>query len=128
MAQPPIHIRPGDTELRTWDDPRRGRAAFRLLVSADGGPSSKLVQGVAEIAPGESEARHRHDRPETAYVLSGGGRLTLAGQDIVADAGEMFFIPEGLTHGWLAGEEGLQILWTFPGDRFADVRYDWAED
>jgi quercetin dioxygenase-like cupin family protein len=127
MAQPPIHIRPSDTVPRSWDDPRRGRASFRLLVTADGGPSEGLVQGITDIPAGESEAKHRHDRPETAYVLSGGGRLMLEGRDIVADAGEMFFIPEGLVHGWTAGEEGLRLLWSFPGDRFGDVAFDWAE-
>ena len=126
MAQPPIHIRPADTEVQGWGDPRRGEVTFRLLVTADGGPSSAVVQGIADIPPGGREAMHRHDRPETAYVLSGGGQLTLDGREIVAQSGEMFFLPEGLPHGWRAGEEGLEILWTFPGDRFDEVAYHWV--
>lgn len=128
MTQLPTHIRPNDTVAQSWDDPRRGRTTFRLLVTAGGGPSEALVQGIMDIPSGEREAMHHHDRPETAYVLSGGGTLTLKGKEIVAQSGDMMFIPEGLVHGWLAGEEGLQLLWSFPGDRFEEVAYHWEED
>jgi quercetin dioxygenase-like cupin family protein len=127
MTGTPIHIASADTDPQAWED-RRGTVRFRILVDAKGGPSEGLVQGIADIASGEGEAMHRHDRPETAYVLSGGGRLTLEGRDMEVHSGDMTFVPAGLAHGWKAGEEGLRVLWSFPGDRFDEIRYDWLDE
>lgn len=121
-----VHVRAGDTDLQSRDD-AQGSARFRVLIDADGGPSSKLVQGLSVFEAADTEAAHSHDRPETAYVVSGGGTLTVGDEENQAEAGDVFFIPPGLVHSWRAGEEGLHVLFSFPGDRMSEVAYDWAE-
>ena len=123
-----VHVRSGDTDLQSWDDPdRQGSVRFRTLIDAGGGPSSDLVQGLAVFEAADTEGAHSHDRPETAYVTSGGGTLTAGDEDTAAEAGDMLFIPAGLVHAWRAGEQGMQVLYSFPGDRMSEVAYDWAE-
>jgi quercetin dioxygenase-like cupin family protein len=129
MTAPAIQIRSRDTDRRHWDDRgRQGDVAFRTLVDADGGPSSGLVQGLAEFAPGDHEGLHRHDRPETAFVLDGGGVLVLRGEEKPVEPGDMLFLPAGLVHGWRAGEEGMRVLYSFPADRFSEVAYHWDSE
>jgi quercetin dioxygenase-like cupin family protein len=125
MTGPAIQIHERDTDLRGWDSAAKGEVKFRTLIDAAGGPSSALVQGIAEFPPAGTEAMHRHDRPETAFVLSGGGALLLRGEERAVEPGDMLFVPAGLSHGWRAGEEGLRLLWSFPGDRLDEVSYDW---
>jgi quercetin dioxygenase-like cupin family protein len=128
MTTPALRIRASDTRTQHWPDRRRqGTVAFHTLVDADGGPSSGLVQGRAEFGPGDHEGMHSHDRPETAYVLDGGGTLTLRGDDKTVEPGDMVFVPAGLVHGWRAGEEGLRLLYSFPADRLSEVAYDWMD-
>jgi quercetin dioxygenase-like cupin family protein len=128
MTTPALRIRSADTRERRWPDSRKqGSVVLRTLVDADGGPSSGVVQGLAEFAPSDHEGMHSHDRPETAFVLDGGGTLKLKGDDKVVEPGDMLFIPAGLPHGWQAGEEGLRLLTTFPGDRLSEVSYEWEE-
>ena len=124
-----VHVRANDTDLQSWPDPdRQGNVRFRVLIDADGGPSSGVAQGLAIFEAGDAEGAHAHDRPETAYVASGGGTLTAGGEDTPAEAGDMFFVPPGLVHAWRAGEEGMRLLYSFPADRMAEVAYDWTDE
>lgn len=123
-----VRVHAVDTELNHWDDrDRKGAVGFRTLIDTDHGPSSGVTQGIAEFAPGDTEGRHHHDLPETAFVLDGGGHLDLPGEAMAVRAGDMLFVPPGLVHGWRAGDDGMRLLYTFPADRLADVAYHWAD-
>jgi quercetin dioxygenase-like cupin family protein len=106
----------------TQDD-QHARMQFRTLVDADNAPGLEFLQGTACFEPGDGESLHRHQIGETAYVMSGHGIVTLDGEQNVVGPGDMVFAPAGSVHGWRAGEEPLELLYSFPVSRFEDVEY-----
>lgn len=124
----PTIVRREEPEWEVWDSPERGRVRFRTLIDGAAGPTAGLVQGLAEIEPGDHEGRHRHTLPQVAHVLSGRGEASLGDRTVPIEAGDTVFIPAGVTHGWRAGDVPLRFLYTFPADRFADVSYTFEGD
>jgi len=123
----PVHIPSETPDLQTWDDDRHGRAKFRLLVDASGGPSEGLVQGLVYLSPGDAENMHRHDLPETVHVIRGRGEARFDGRSLPLETGDTVFVPPGDLHGWAAPEGDLVLLFTFPADRLDEVAYHFAE-
>ncbi len=123
----PVLIHLADTALQTMDAPGHGDVEYRILVSAHGGPSEKLVQGVMTLKPGDTEARHHHDLPETAHVLDGTGTVDLGTVTRALQKGDTVFLPAQAPHAWTAGDDGLTMLFTFPADRWDEIDYHFAE-
>lgn len=121
MPRPsPTLVRHGTAPIQRWDDPRRGRVAFATLVEGGG-----LVQGLARFAPGDREARHSHDIPETVHVVEGAGAAELGDRLEPLWRGDTVQVPAGLVHAWAAPDGPMTLLYTFPADRFADIAYRW---
>lgn len=109
-----------------WDD-ARGRLTWRTLFSADRTPTGALVTGVAEIPTGGFLALHRHEQPETYYVLSGTGTVTLDGREHPVRAGTTVFVPGDAEHGVRNdADETLQFFYALAADRFTDVHYRFS--
>lgn len=109
------------------EDDDKARMRYRNLVDADCAPDIGFMQGTVRLDAHDGEALHHHQVAETAFVLSGTGRVTLDGRDHEVAPGDMVVIPAGSVHGWRAGAEPLDLLYTFPTDRFEDVEYHFAE-
>lgn len=112
--------------LEGWDDPVRGKVAWRTLLSGDRTPSAQLTLGVAELGPGQPAPfrPHRHAQAEVYYVLSGEGVVHLDGVEHAVRAGASAFIPGGVWHGARnTGPGDLRLLYVFAADSFADVHY-----
>jgi quercetin dioxygenase-like cupin family protein len=64
------------------------------------------------VSPGQSQKPHRHDgQDKVYYVLEGGGRFALAGQEERLIAGEALVAPAGVEHGLVNdGTEPLLVL------------------
>jgi len=64
------------------------------------------------VAPGQSQKAHRHeDQDKIYYVLEGGGRFTLGGQQERLAAGEALVALAGVDHGLTNdGTEPLLVL------------------
>ena len=106
-----------------------GPVRWRTLVSGDRSPTDSLTLGVAEIAPGEpgQSRRHRHAQAEVYYVLSGEGKVEIAGEASPARPGTTLFIPGGAEHrAFNTGSEPLRLLYVFPSDSFGDVEYEFS--
>lgn len=120
----PIFIRADAPELQRWSDERLGRAQYRLLVDASGGPSRAIVQGLLYMERGDREALHRHpDHPETVHVIEGEGVAQFPGRSVPLHPGDTLFVPAGTPHGWAAPDTDMTLIFTFPADRLANVAF-----
>ncbi|PTX57181.1 dimethylsulfoniopropionate lyase DddW [Litoreibacter ponti] len=124
MKPLPVHVPVDGPAPEHWNDATKGSVMFRTLVDGSHGPTAGLVQGIATIAPGQTEAPHHHDIAETAYVLGGTGSVTLGDRTLEIRPGDSVYIPPQCRHAWTASDsDQLRFLYTFPADRFDDVSY-----
>ena len=123
----PLVIREEDIEPDGWNDPNKGRVAWRTLFSADQTATEGLTCGVAELERGGWLGLHRHAPAEIYYVLQGRGIVTLDGAEHEVSPGSAVFIPGNAEHGIRnAGPEPLRFLYAFPVDAFGDVEYRFS--
>ena len=115
-----------DLEDEGWPDPARGNVTWRTLICADRNPSAGMVAGVAVFAPGGTLNAHCHGPHEVYFGLAGAGVVSIDGVPFPIAPGVALFVPGGSEHSVLAGPEGLQFLYTFAVDRFAEVDYRFA--
>jgi quercetin dioxygenase-like cupin family protein len=105
-------------EVRHWDtqalefiqDVRFPEISIKLLESRSTHPTTSVV--IARVAVGGEIPRHTHPvETETAYVLSGQGKLMTDTAAYVFDAGIAVTIPPELAH-WVVntGDVPLEIL------------------
>ncbi len=90
----------------------RGRGvALEYLIAQDG---SRLLQGAIHvIAPGGgSDGTIQHQGEELGYVLAGTLELTVGDRTYHLRAGDSFFFPSDLPHGYRnPGPETARVLW-----------------
>lgn len=123
----PHLVRLEDQKLEGWDDPVKGRVAWRTLFSGDATPTEALTVGVAELAPGDWLGLHRHAPAEIYYILEGAGMVSLDGQEHAVAAGCAVFIPGDAEHGIRnSGATALRLLYAFPADSFGEVEYRFS--
>jgi quercetin dioxygenase-like cupin family protein len=124
----PLAIRDQDLPIAGWDDPIKGRVAWRTLFSGDVTPTNGLTAGVADLAPGGWLGLHRHRPAEIYYVLEGHGIVTLEGCEHGVSAGSAVFIPGDAEHGIRnTGDGSLRFLYAFPVGSFGEVEYVFSE-
>jgi quercetin dioxygenase-like cupin family protein len=123
----PAVVREADTEQETWDDPVRGRIAFRTFFGGAGSATRSLTSGLADLDPGDWLGLHRHTPAEVYHVLEGSGVVTLDGVEHTVDAGASVFIPGDAEHGIRnLGDGPLRVAYTLAADSFADVDYRFS--
>jgi quercetin dioxygenase-like cupin family protein len=107
-----------------WDDPVKGRVAWRTLFSGERTATDCLTAGVAELQPQGWLGLHRHTPAEIYYVIEGRGTVTLDGAEEEVAAGSAVFIPGDCEHGIVnSGDTVLRFLYAFPVTSFGDVEY-----
>ncbi len=83
-----------------------------------------MTVGVVRLKTGESLEPHRHAQPETYYVLSGRGTVTIEGVVYNVDPGRLLFIPGNAEHQINnVDEEDLMILYAFAISDFSKIQY-----
>src|SRR3954454_25283155 len=91
-----------------------GEARFTSLATPSRGSSETSVWLVA-IAPGAAGVPHRLTREEVFVVLSGRPRVSLAGEESSAAAGDAIVVPPGVPFALAPdGEEQLRALCCLP--------------
>ena len=88
----------------------------RKMLGSTEMPGGKLVcvQVIAEIDAGALVARHTHPGVELAYILEGGGTLSVMGQpDRVVKPSENFQIPRETPHSLQAGNQKTRVMVTY---------------
>ena len=61
-------------------------------------PGHEILQARVDFAPGASFPRHKHPGEEIIYVTSGTLEYEIAGEWVTVKAGEVLFVPDGVTH------------------------------
>ncbi len=118
----PITVRTADVPEESWP----GIVTWRTLLSADRTPTSGLVLGVAELAPGATSegAEHRHDPPEAYFVLRGRGVVTVDGEEHPLEPGTVAYVPGDVAHvARNTGTTPLELLYVFAADDFSAIEY-----
>jgi quercetin dioxygenase-like cupin family protein len=124
----PLVVREHDLKRDGWDDPQKGRVAWRTLFSGDLTETEALTCGVAELERDGWLGLHRHSPAEIYYVLEGSGIVTLDGAEHAVSAGSAVFIPGDAEHGIRNNGPGLlRFLYAFPVDAFGDVEYRFTQ-
>ena len=125
--QKPIILNQAELDWEGWDGPgvaAEGPLRWKILISGERGPSSRLTTGIAEMDPGALLARHHHEPEETYYVISGHGYVTVGDQEASLSPGSSVFIPSNAKHSLrCTGTETLVFLFTFAADRFDEIVY-----
>jgi quercetin dioxygenase-like cupin family protein len=99
-------------------DDYRPQTAWRVAIDPDGDEAVGMVVLMERCAVGDRIPLHRHDVDEVVVVLDGTGAYHLNGAVHEVVAGDVVFIPAGMTHGTVnAGEIPLHLHAVFPTRR-----------
>ena len=126
LAGNPVLVDAASQMIEGGSDPAFGTVRWRTLFCADRTPTSQFVLGVAEFDAFGTLLPHRHAPAEFYFGLAGTGVVTIDGVPHQIGPGVALYIPEDVEHGVVAGEGGLQFLYGFPRDRFAEVEYRFS--
>lgn len=127
-TQKPIILNQSELDWEDWDGPgvaaAEGPLRWKILISGERGPSSRLTTGIAEMLPGALLSLHHHEPEETYYVISGSGYVTVDDREASLSPGSSVFIPSNAKHSLrCTGTEKLVFLFTFAADRFDEIVY-----
>ena len=123
----PIVRRLSQGDWSGWPDDQvaaRGKVTWKALQGVNDDEDTDMVLGVARVLKGESLEAHRHLQPETYYVLSGKGKVTIEHVEYEVETDTMVYIPGDALHQINNyDDEPLRILYLFATPHFADVIY-----
>lgn len=118
-----------DRACEQWDDPVRGRLAFRTLFSGDSTPTRELTTGFAVVPVGGWLGLHRHTASETYFVLEGTGVVRLEGDEYPVRPGSTVLIPGDAEHGVLnTGDGELRVFYAFAAHAMSDIHYRFGDE
>ena len=103
-------IGPGEGDVITF---RNGVRMARKVTSEETG--SRWALGVGENPnPGFVNTPHTHTEPEAFFVLDGNYTFFTEGEDREVGPGTVVFIPPGIRHGFVVGQQGGSLLCLWP--------------
>jgi quercetin dioxygenase-like cupin family protein len=79
-----------------------------IPITTYAGESMQL--SVVEMPPGSGIDWHSHANEQMGMVLAGRAVFHIGGEEKALAAGDLYFIPGGVTHRVVASEEGLKAL------------------
>jgi quercetin dioxygenase-like cupin family protein len=119
-----VVLGPDGGRPESWNDPTRGRIAFRTLFSSEETATTRLTAGVAELEEGGRLNVHRHEPAEVYHVLEGQGIVTLDGVEHEVVQGSAAYIPGGAWHGiHNTTPSTLRFYYVLQADGMGDVEY-----
>jgi mannose-6-phosphate isomerase-like protein (cupin superfamily) len=72
--------------------------------------SQKLSVGLAVWMAGSTDRQQPHKEDEVYYVISGRGRIRVAGEDRAVKPGSLVFVAAGVEHRFHGIQEDLRVL------------------
>ncbi len=87
-----------------WSSPAPG-VRFRPLVEGDG-----TLLMLYQLAPGTKFEMHAHPFPELGLLLSGAGIVLVDGDERSVVAGDSYYFPAGVKHGFLVPADGEPVV------------------
>lgn len=104
-----------------------GQVRWKTLISAERTDSQDLVMGLLEMPPGQALVRHLHPPAETYFIISGKGQVDIQGQIHELSGGSAVFVPPKAVHELRnTGDTTLVVLYHFPVDQIAEVKYEYT--
>jgi quercetin dioxygenase-like cupin family protein len=84
-----------------------------LISKSDGAP--RFQMRLFEVAPGGKTPYHRHDWEHEVYIVEGGGKIMLEGEEKPFAKGHFLFVPPAIDHSFVnTGKESLAFLCMIP--------------
>jgi quercetin dioxygenase-like cupin family protein len=124
MRTKPCVVPPDERPDDGWNDPMRGKVAWRTHLSGERTATAEIVCGIAYFERGDVLKRHRHPIAEVVHVLAGRGIAEIDGVEVDMMPGSTIFVPPGAMHQWrTVSDEGLRFFYVFGADKFEDVDY-----
>jgi mannose-6-phosphate isomerase-like protein (cupin superfamily) len=105
--------RPLQVIHRHSGDPQRSVALGPYLIESLLSPAEERAGTVyrVRIAPGQRTSISYHRVAEEYYfVLAGRGTALLDGKEVALNPGDFLRLPPGTTHGFITGDEPLDLL------------------
>ncbi len=78
--------------------------------------TDSLNLGVVDFAENKISLNHKHDVEEALYVLSGSGKIRIAGKTWALKKDDFVFIPINTDHQIITGSDSVRILFVFGGE------------
>lgn len=105
-------------------DTPRGAIADVAFEGAPYGAGVSFFLG--DLPPGKGPALHKHPYPELCLICAGQAAITVAGQEVIARAGDIVIIGPGSPHSFTAiGETRLKGVCIHAASRFI---VEWLGD
>lgn len=121
---PTLITRAENQPLQNWPSPDGKALTWHSLFDHARTATKGLVSGIAISPPGDQGRRHRHAQAEFYFILSGEGRIEVAGTWFHVTAGDALHIPGDAWHSIQnAGPADLKLVYVFPADSLDDVIY-----
>lgn len=105
-------VQPGDAESYWQPVPANGHVEV-LVAPSRVAMDQPFGLGTQTVPPGSHVREHAHDRnEELVYVLSGGGRAVLDGEEVPIRPGTTIFLGKNRRHMFINdGTDDLRLVW-----------------
>jgi len=95
----------------------RGTIAAVAFEGEPYGAGFSFFQG--DLLPGQGPALHRHPYPEICLIRAGQAAVTIDGEEVIAEVGDIIVIGPSAPHSFkAAGEARLEAVCIHAGSRF----------
>lgn len=85
-----------------------------VLASPSLNNSTHFAVGVSVVPSGSATTSHTHDAEEGALILSGRGRIVIAGKEIPVAGGDFVSTPPNAEHSTVNdGDEPMLVFWVY---------------
>ena len=108
---------PPSVTLHRWDEIALEKVTEMISRKIVAGGREMLAQ--VYLKKGALVPKHSHESEQMTYVLQGGLRFLIAGEELIVREGEVLHIPSGMAH------QAEALADTFELDVFSPVRRDW---
>jgi mannose-6-phosphate isomerase-like protein (cupin superfamily) len=114
-------IGPGQGEALEWTGPVAGKVSIMIDPVKTG--NTALCVLVQTLDPGVAIPVHHHEKAEQVlFVLSGHGKVSLAGREVDVGPGTTVHVPKGIAHGVAnTSEEPMSLLETTSPPGFQEL-------
>ncbi|MDZ4164314.1 MAG: cupin domain-containing protein [Smithellaceae bacterium] len=83
---------------------------FRPGITSRAEIGDNLIMVCMEIGPDKEDPGHRHPFDQCGMILAGRLEMLIGEERRIMEAGEAYFIPAGLHHGWKTFAEPVRLF------------------
>jgi quercetin dioxygenase-like cupin family protein len=100
---------------------------IRFLINSEITGHNQVTMWRATFRLGAVHARHTHDAAEAFFVFKGRGAAGTDDREYLVEAGQMLFVPPGVTHWFRPLDEQVEIVGCYaPGGSLEEAGYHYV--